>query len=152
MKKVHLLISVTLAMLCAISFTSCDDGWDPGPPPGPGNNFYDNALTGYWELYQVNGQVVDAFDVNYMQFNGNGRGWYYYYRNGAPYEERLSYWCQYSGSTTSYYQVNIRYENGSASTMSYWFTHGGNYLWLQWYASSHGTVTYVYRAVNGFPG
>lgn len=151
MKKLYTLLLSLIAITSVGMFTSCDDGWVPGPGPGPGNDFYDGALNGFWELYQVNGSIVAPDRINYLEFNGNGRGWYYYYRNGAPLEERISYWCQYSGNSTSDYQINIRYENGSAATMAYWFTHNGNYLWMQWYAYNQGTTTYVYRSVSGFP-
>ena len=65
--------------------------------------------------------------MNCLEFNGNGRGWYYYLRGGTPYEEPMSYWCQYSVNNVSDFQVNIRYSGSSPSTMNYWFSHGGNY-------------------------
>ncbi len=151
MKKTYSLIAILAAVMLSATLVSCDDGWVPAPGPGPGNTFYDYSLTGCWELYQVNSTPVLPSEMNWMEFNGNGRGWYYYLRNGAPYEERMNYWCEYSYNSVSDYQINISYGNGSPTTMNYWFTHGGNYLWMQWYSYNHGTTTYVYRSVSGLP-
>lgn len=152
MKKIYTLLTALAALICAATLTSCDAEWNPAPPPGPGNTFYDSSLTGcYWELWQVNSRPVSPGEMNWLEFLGNGRGWYYYLHNNAPYEEKMTYWCQYSDNYTSDYQINIRYSTGSPSTMNYWFTSGGNYLWMQWYSYGHGTTTYVYRAVSRLP-
>lgn len=156
MKKFLTPAALLLSMLMALSLTSCDDddwGPDRGPEPGP-NGFYDSDLLGTWVLYQANGQPVTGYDVNYIQFSRQGRGWYYYYDRGRQYEEQISWWCQYaSPSSPNDYSVNIRYANGSLSTVSYWFTSSaiGDMLWLSWYTSSAGTVTYVYREVSSLP-
>lgn len=145
----RLLLVLLLVTSCCVTFTSCDDDiWSPYPPSG-WNTFYDSGLDGKWQLVQANGRPVGNYDTNYMDFYGNGRGMYYYYQNGSRYRERIAYWCQDTyGSSTSRYQINIKYEDGSASTMNYWFTAGGRDLWLQWMTGSGNTVTYVYRAVN----
>lgn len=152
MKKIYSIAIWIAATICSLSLTSCGDAWAPGPPPGPGNGFYDSALTGcYWELWQINSHLVSPAETNYLEFIGNGRGWYYYLRNGAPYEEKMTYWCEYSDNYVSDYQINIRYSSGSPTTMNYWFSSGGNYLWMQWYSYGYGTTTYVYRAVSRLP-
>lgn len=157
MKTRHLNPTLLGALLIAaipLLLTSCytdDDWYDDGP--GWNNGFYDGRLEGWWELVQADGVNVGRYDTNYMDFLGGGRGYYYYYNNGHPYSERLTYYCQESASPSSRYQINIRYEDGTVSTMSYWFTDStGIALWLSWYDNSIGrTVTYLYRPVNGAP-
>lgn len=152
MKKIYNILLAAVAILSVSSLTSCGDVWVSAPGPGHDATFYDRDLTGcYWELWQVNSQIVHPSEVNYLEFFGNGRGYYYYLRNNVPYQETMTYWCQYSGYGTSQYQINIRYANGSPTTMDYWFTNGGNYLCLQWYAAGYGTTTYVYRPVGQLP-
>lgn len=128
------LISALMAGGSSIVLTGCvdDDYWPYSPPPGWGANyFYDSRLDGSWELVQANSSPVDPYDTNYMDFYGDGHGRYYYYRNSHPYSEEMAYFCQRSRSTTTNYQINIQYEDGTGSTMAYWFTDGGNTLWLQ---------------------
>ncbi len=128
--------------------TSCTvDGWGPLPPSG-WNTFYDQRLTGKWQLLQANGRPVGGYDTNYMDFYGSGRGMYYYYDNTYPYQERMAYWCQQGSSVSSNYEINIQYEGGGASTMNYWFTDGGTRLWMSWMTNGGNTVTYVYRSVS----
>lgn len=150
MKKTYPFLLALAAILASLSLTSCDDGWEPGPPPGY-SDFYDSALIGLWELVEINGAAVPPDRVNCLEFNGNGRGWYYYLERGVPYEEHMSYWCQISNNGYSDYQVNVSYSGSTPTTMNYWFTHGGNYLYMQWYTYSHGTMTYVYRSVSSLP-
>ena len=144
MKK-HLLCLPLLAMLL-LMLPSCGDinYWSPEPPNGWNNTFYDNNITGCWQLYQVDSDYVRGDEVNYMQFLGDGRGWYYYYSRGSQEVERLAYWCQRSVNATSSLQINIDYEYSNPSTMNYWFSDSDT-LWMQW-RTYNGTVhTYVYK-------
>ena len=150
MKKIYTWLLLSASLICSVALTSCGDNWVPGPAPGY-DDFYDPALTGLWELTEINGGYVLPSEVNCLEFNGNGRGWYYYLRGGVPYEEPMSYWCQYSVNNVSDFQVNIRYSGSSPSTMNYWFSHGGNYLYMEWYSYGHGVVTSVYRSVSSLP-
>lgn len=149
-----LLASLLIAIAASLTITSCyDDDWSPGPPSSWGSTFYDSALTGNWELVQVNGSAVRGDEANYLSFNGSGRGYYYYYHNGALYRERTAYWCEqvpYVSSGSSAYEINIQYESGNAATMSYWFTDRGDTLWMQW-RTNGGIVSYVYRYVGSIP-
>lgn len=155
MKK-HYILTLGLGLLTAflaLSLSSCysDDGWDDGPGPW-GNSFYDNRLNGWWELVQADDMLVGRYDTNYLDFLGDGRGYYYYYRNGQPYSERMRYYCQDSGNTSTIYQINLKYGNSAPTTMTYWFTdNNGRVLWLQWLTDSGRTVTYLYRRVGGAP-
>lgn len=127
---------------------SCGDinYWNPEPPGGWNNPFYDRDLIGCWQLYQVNSNYVRGDEINYMYFNGDGRGTYFYYDRGYQETERLAYWCQRSVSGT---QINIQYEYGNPSTMNYWFSDADT-LWMQW-RNSYGVQTYVYKYVSHVP-
>ena len=121
------LISALMAGGSSIVLTGCvDDDYWPYSPVGP-------------------------YDTNYMDFYGDGHGRYYYYRNSHPYSEEMAYFCQRSGSTTTNYQINIQYEDGTGSTMAYWFTDGGNTLWLQWQTGNGRVMTYLYDRVSYIP-
>lgn len=153
MKKfTHYLGGVALMIIAAVTLTGCysDDGnwWDA---PGYGWNFNDTRLAGYWALVQYNSDPVNLSDANYLYFNGNGYGYYYYLDNGYRQREQLRYWCQNSYSGASNYQINIQYQYSSPLTTSYWFTHGGNTLWMQWQTSGGRVQTYVYDRINGAP-
>ena len=152
----NLLTALVLSIIAGTTLTSCvaDDGyWPFSPPPGWGSNyFYDSRLVGTWVLTQANSQPVTSYDTNYMDFYGSGRGRYLYYSYGTPESERMAYYCQESNSTTTNYQINIQYEDGSASTMAYWFTDNNRSLWMQWYDNrTDQTVTYIYTRTNGIP-
>ena len=145
-------IAVALMALMLPMMTSCDndDYWDPYPPYGWDNNFYDSRLDGYWQLIRANSYEVSRADTNWLYFNGNGRGVYYYYLNGRPYSELTAYWCQATGGGVSRYQINLQYEgSGQSSTMYYWFEDQDT-LWMQWRNQS-GIQTYVYRYIGGAP-
>ncbi len=134
----------------SIGLSSCyvDASWNPEPPSY--NTFYDSRLNGYWELVSINNRNVYGDAVNYLYFNGDGRGRYYYFNNGIRYWEYTSYWCQQSASGQSNYQVNLQYESsGSPTTMNYWFSNGRRYLTLQWY-NSYGWQTYVYGYYSSY--
>ena len=148
--KRHILCLPLLAMLLLL-LPSCGDinYWDPEPPGGWDDTFYDNDLVGCWQLYQVNSEYVRGDQVNYMYFNGDGRGTYFYYDHGSQETERLAYWCQRSVSGTSTLQINIQYEYGSPSTMNYWFSDSDT-LWMQW-RNSYGVQTYVYKYISRVP-
>lgn len=147
MKKLYskILMGLMLVMM-GVGLTGCyvDAGWDPLPPDNWNNTFYDSRLTGYWELYSINNRYVSGDAVNYLYFNGDGRGRYYYYQNGMRYWENTAYWCQNAYSGNSNYQINLQYQTtGSPTTMNYWFVDGQRYLYMQWY-NSYGWQTYVY--------
>lgn len=146
----NIAVAVVAGACCCGPLTSCvdDDYWNPGPPYGWENYFYDRDLDGAWELVQANGRPVYGYDVNYMDFYGDGRGVYYYYENGYFEQERIKYFCQDTYNGPSRTQINIQYEYGSPSTMYYWFT--GSTLWLQW-STDRGPVTYLYRPVDRVP-
>ncbi len=147
MKKKLLYLPIIGMLLLLLP--SCDvNYWNPEPPSG-WDTFYDQDLTGCWQLYQVNSNYVRGDEVNYMYFNGDGRGTYYYWDRGYQETERLAYWCQRSVSGASTLQINIKYEYGSPSTMNYWFSDNDT-LWMQW-RNSYGVQTYVYKYINRVP-
>lgn len=142
----------TLAALLTITLSSCvvePDNWWSGPPSG-WNTFNDTRLAGHWQLVQYNSDPVYDNDVNYLYFNGNGAGLYYYLINGYRQTESIRYWSQNSNSGTSNYQINIQYEFDSPVTENYWFTHNGNTLWFQW-RTSRGVQTSVYDRIPRAP-
>lgn len=146
----HILLLIIFTALSTGFLSSCvtDDDW--GYYPDGGNAFYDSRLEGWWVLTQANGQNVTYYDTNYLEFLGSGRGYYYYYVNGREYSERMTYFCQESGSPSSRFQINLQYGNSQPTTMTYWFTDNNDSLWLQWLTAS-GTVTYLYRPYTGTP-
>ncbi len=147
MKKKLLYLPIIGMLLLLLP--SCDvNYWNPEPPSG-WDTFYDQDLTGCWQLYQVNSNYVRGDEVNYMYFNGDGRGTYYYWDRGYQETERLAYCCQRSVSGASTLQINIKYEYGSPSTMNYWFSDNDT-LWMQW-RNSYGVQTYVYKYINRVP-
>lgn len=142
----------TLAILLTITLSSCvveTDDWWSGPPSG-WNTFNDTRLAGHWQLVQYNSDPVYDNDANYLYFNGNGAGLYYYLINGYRQTESIRYWSQNSNSGTSNYQINIQYEFDSPVTENYWFTHNGNTLWFQW-RTSRGVQTSVYDRIPRAP-
>lgn len=142
----------TLAALLTITLSSCvvePDDWWSGPPSG-WNTFNDTRLAGHWQLVQYNSDPVYDNDANYLYFNGNGAGLYYYLINGYRQTESIRYWSQNSNTGTSNYQINIQYEFDSPVTENYWFTHNGNTLWFQW-RTSQGVQTSVYDRIPRAP-
>lgn len=141
-----------VALIATVSLTSCDNGdtwW--GAPPYGWDTFNDTRLGGYWQLVQYNSDPVAVGSANYMYFNGNGYGIYYYRDNGYRESERIRYWSQDAVYGASNYQINIQYEFSSPLTCSYWFTHGNNTLWMQWQTGGGRVQTYVYDRVPGAP-
>lgn len=151
--KISLLKSLPLLAISMLSLTSCDieeEPWWDNPPYG-WESYLDTRLCGYWKLVQCNSDPVSKYETNYMYFNGNGSGYFYYFDNGYRERERLRYFCQDSGNGASNYQINIQYEFSSPITTSYWFTHGQNTLWLQWQTYGGYVQTYVYDRINYAP-
>ena len=134
--------ALCLTMAATATLTSCDnnDGWYPEHPEYY-NKFYDQGLNGTWKLISDNKGIVEGTEVNYLEFNGNGRGVYYFYSNGMPESEPLVYNCQGTDSSISNSQLNVQYGNGVPTSMYYWFT--PNRLWMQWRNAS-GIHTYCY--------
>lgn len=146
-------IAMALFVAMTVGMTSCDidDGtWWGGPPMG-WDTFNDTRLEGYWGLVQADSYEVDPDDANYLYFNGRGRGLYYYLQAGRRYTEQTVYYSQDSNTGTSDYQINIQYEYSSPVTMNYWFSHGGETLWMQWRSGNGAVHTYVYDRMNRAP-
>lgn len=139
MKKTYTLLMLLVLSLC-VGLSSCDD--DIYGPPGTN---YDSALVGTWELYSADGSPVYGYQVNWLQFNRNGTGSYYFYQDGRQYEMGL-YWGVdwYAGSKELY----IDYNDGRSASMDYWFNSNATYLYTQWYERGY-RHTYVYRYVDG---
>jgi len=146
------MIVAVVAVAAMLGFSSCgdDDYWNPYPPNGWNNVFYDSDLTGSWMLVQDNFGNVPPSRTNYLYFNGRGRGNYYYYENGNLYNSRIAYWCEDFYGSGSNPEINIQYDNGQASTMSYWFSNNYNYLWMRW-STNQGIITYCYQYVDRIP-
>lgn len=150
-KRVLWLTALIIVVSCGL--TSCDpddDDWYWGTPPY-GWSFQDNRLTGYWQLVQYNSDPVYINDANYMYFNGNGGGLFYYLDNGYEMVENMRYYCQDAVNGASNYQINIQYQYSQPLTTNYWFTHGNNTLWMQWQTSGGRVQTYVYDRVRMAP-
>ncbi len=153
MKKIRkLMLFAIVAAGISAGFTGCtdDDDWVPVPPYSWQNAFHDQNLNGFWQLTQINGQPAGEDQANYLYFEGNGHGEYYYYFNGEQKEEETLYWCRQVNGVTRY-QINLQYEsNTQPVTMNYWFTDNGQNLWMQWRANM-ATETYVYTRINNAP-
>lgn len=150
--KVRTILFAFVSLFMLAGMTSCagDDPWWNNPGYG-WDSFNDPRLRGYWQLVQYNSDPVPVREANWMYFNGNGAGWYYYLDNGYQERERMRYWCQDAVSGASNYQINIQYQYSSPLTTSYWFTHGGNTLWMQWTTHGGRVQTYVYDLVDSAP-
>lgn len=144
---------VVLSLLGSSVLTSCivvNDPWD-GDGGYVNNIYYDSYLTGVWQLYSVNGSPVGGTQTNWLQFNGNGRGYYFYFNYGNRMVMNMNYECMdgynnYYGSNTI---LNLYYGNDlNPQSMYYWYE--GNSLVMQW-SDRYQTTTYVYRAVPNAP-
>ncbi|MDE5996672.1 MAG: hypothetical protein K2G77_00505, partial [Muribaculaceae bacterium] len=62
--KRHILLLPLFAVLM-LFFPSCGDinYWNPEPPGSWNDTFYDQNLTGCWQLYQVNSDYVRGDEV-----------------------------------------------------------------------------------------
>ena len=129
-----------------VSLSGCDDdnGWWVDPPA---NTYIDRELYGNWELLMINGATIPLSDVNYLTFRGGGYGDYYYLDHGQAYVEEIFYWCNANYNRQT---LTINYQNGGQATMDYWFSSGGDYLYMQWRTTS-GLVQYVYQRVGSVP-
>ena len=157
MKRKNILKALILSVVALVSmagFTSCypdeENEWWGNPPYG-WDTFNDTRLSGYWMLVQYNSDPVYPDRANYLFFNGDGYGYYYYMENGMRYRENMRYWCQDAVSGASNYQINIQCEYSTPLTTSHWFTHGGNTLWMQWTTGGGRVQTYVYDRIGGAP-
>lgn len=146
----NLLICTALALLSAMTLTSCVDNegvWWDNPPYG-WETYNDPRLEGCWKLVQYNSYPVYDHETNYLCFDGYGGGYFYYLDNGYEQRERIRYYCQESYGGASNSQLNIQYEFSSPITTNYWFTNGNNNLWMQWQTYDGHVETYVYDRVN----
>lgn len=147
----HFLRTLTLAgaaLLALASLSSCDSGNDDYWWGDDGSNaYYDSNLLGTWQLIQINGQAVSPLQTNYMEFQSGGRGYYFYYSAGLQATQRLIWVCQ-----AGYYRdtITVRYQDGSQSSMNYYFTEGRNYLYLNWTTYNGAQYTYCYRYMGGY--
>lgn len=137
------------ALACSSMLTSCvvsvGDDWQPDYD----RYFYDTYLFGVWELWSINGAVVPDNQLNWLEFNSNGRGYYYYYQYGRPMTTPLRYDCRYSSDRYSNTVINIQYYGDAYPTsMYYWFT--GDRLTMQWVDRGRVT-TYEYIPVDYAP-
>lgn len=139
-KALRYLLPLLLAV--PFMFTSCDD--DEEYP-----QYIDSRLIGSWELTAANGMGIDPAEANYFVFDGDGDGEYYYFRGGRLFEEDIWFSCQDYGGPDGQ-QLNISYESGRYSNVSYWLTYGGNTLMMMWYTAS-GSVTYTYERIDYIP-
>ena len=157
MKKITLtklggsLLLLCVSLMACVSFTSCDsdgdDWWGTGPY---GWTFDDSRLTGFWQLIDYNGAQISPNEANYLYFNGNGSGTYYYLTGGKEERESLRYWCQDAVSGSTNYQVNIRYQYTSPLTCNYYFSNGNNLLIMTWYANGV-QYNYTYTRIQNAP-
>lgn len=145
MKK-KLLLSLSALLMLVMSSCIQTPSWNQP-------TFYDSRLYGYWELVQINGYPTTGYDVNYMYFNGNGAGLYYYYDRGYRYDERLTYYCTKTGYSGGYNELVIQYQNSynGPTAVDYYFSNSGNVLYMEWYDSySRRNVIYTYSRINNF--
>lgn len=143
------LCALTLFIGLSMTFVSCDDWDDDWDDDYDWDTFNDTRFEGYWVLTSANGQPVTDLDTNWLYFNGNGGGTYYYYSDGYEDSEPIRYNCQESVSGNTYYQINLQYGSGSPTTMNYFFNNR-NVFTLTWMTSS-GRIEYVYTRVDGVP-
>ena len=144
---------LSLLILACVGLNSCDSDDGPwwGPPPYGWDSFQDGRLEGYWQLVQYNTNDVPPSEANYMYFNGNGFGRYYYLDNGYRDSEQIRYYCQDSVNGASDYQINIQYQYSSTTTMNYWFHNGRNTLIMQWRTGGGRVEQYVYDRIPNAP-
>lgn len=130
------MVILSLMMLSAIPllFTGCEDDDIPDYPAQT-----DPALYGSWQLSEVNGQPVNGYQVNYMEFDADGSGDFSGYSNRMPYDREFSYWCS---GTYPYFTLNIVYDNGESVVMAYQMPDPDT-LVTTWVQNSE-TISYTY--------
>lgn len=147
MKQLVRTISMAaIAIVAALSIASCSDGDDDywwGPDNS--NNYYDSNLMGTWQLIQINGNNVTAGQTNYLRFTGKGSGYYYYYSGGLRSTQRIAWVCTAGFNRDT---ITIHYQDGTTSTMNYYFTAGADYLYLNWTTYTGQQMSYCYRYMN----
>lgn len=149
MKRFKSLLPLLASLLLMVAIQGCgpvNNNWYPVD----NNDYADPNLTGTWILVQYNSDNIPLNEANWLYFDGRFRGYYYYYQGGRPCTQQIRYWNQYySGSNRNY--ISIQYADGGSMEGNYWFTHGGNTLWIQWTDRGGFVQTYVYDRVNNAP-
>lgn len=131
--RIHVVMVMLISML---TFTSCYESY----PPGYDGTGYDRDLTGLWELSHINGYRVSDYEVNWLDFYGDGWGMYYFQDGPHTYEMSFEYYSTYDYDNW----LNIHYSDGSYAEMLYWFSYNYSELYLEWY--EHGDrITYTYQ-------
>lgn len=134
--RIHVVMVMLISML---TFTSCDESY----PPGYNGTGYDRDLTGLWELSHINGYRVSDYEVNWLEFYGDGWGMYYFQDGRYTEEMSFEYYCEYSYDNW----LHIHYSDGVYAEMLYRFGHNYSPLYLEWY--EHGErITYTYQYCN----
>ena len=134
--RIHVVMVMLISML---TFTSCYESY----PPGYDGTGYDRDLTGLWELSHINGYRVSDYEVNWLDFYGDGWGMYYFQDGRYTEEMSFEYYCEYSYDNWLY----IHYSDGVYAKMLYRFGHNYSTLYLEWY--EHGErITYTYQYYN----
>ena len=134
----HHLQILTVAIISMLSLSSCIIVSDEPNYPDTG---YDRDLTGMWELSHINGYRVSGYEVNWLDFYGDGWGMYYYKSGHSTYELPFEYYCEYDFDNWLY----INYSDGTYAEMEYWFNHNYTQLYLEWYdRGERVTDTYQY--------
>lgn len=134
--RIHVVMVMLISML---TFTSCYESY----PPGYDGTGYDRDLTGLWELSHINGYRVSDYEVNWLEFYGDGWGMYYFQDGRYTEEMSFEYYCEYSYDNW----LHIHYSDGVYAEMLYRFGHNYSPLYLEWY--EHGErITYTYQYCN----
>ena len=127
-QRIHIAMVVLISML---TLTSCYESYPPR---------YDRDLTGMWELSHINGYRVYDYEVNWLDFYGDGWGMYYFQDGPHTYEMSFEYYSTYEYDNW----LNIHYSDGTYAEMLYWFSYNYSELYLEWY--EHGDrITYTYQ-------
>ncbi|MBO7164873.1 MAG: hypothetical protein J6V60_02145, partial [Muribaculaceae bacterium] len=80
------------------------------------------------------------YEVNWLDFYGDGWGMYYFQDGPHTYEMSFEYYSTYDYDNW----LNIHYSDGSYAEMLYWFNYNYSELYLEWY--EHGDrITYTYQ-------
>lgn len=139
----HRILMAMVAIVVMLTFNSCEI-YQSYPPPGHNDTGYDRDLTGYWELAYINGDPVHGYEVNWLDFYGNGYGMYYYNDGPYTYELPFEYYCEYGYDNWLY----IHYSDGTYAEMTYWFNHNYTILYLEWFSRGR-RIVYTYYWVDG---